>query len=75
MFDYMEHKVVHIRHDNLDFKVNDTTIEISFMYKPIIDSILQYIRHANKNIKVNYLPKHDFTNITKDDILLWFGLI
>jgi hypothetical protein len=71
----MENKIVHIRHDNLDFKVNDTIIEMSFMYKPIIISILQYIRHANKNIKIYYLPKHDFTNITKDDILLWVGFI
>lgn len=71
----MENKVLHIRHDNVDVKMNNIPIEMSFMYKPIIDSILQYIRHANKHIKINYLPKHDFTDIQKEDILLWVGFI
>lgn len=74
-FEYMENKVLHIQHDNIDSKLNNKAIELSFMYKPIIDSIIQYIRHTTKNIKINYLPNHDFTNIQKEDILLWVGFI
>jgi hypothetical protein len=73
MLDYMENKVVHIRHGTLDFKVNGVVVELSFMYKSIIDGIIQHIHHSNKHTTIHYLPNGNITYITKNDILIWIG--
>jgi len=48
--------------------------KLEFMYKPVISSIVKYIKRENPEIKIDYaVGNYNFDMITKDDILIWVG--